>query len=315
MVTLAPALPVHLNGSDGLDTKTSPPLVTDSISSERSLPKTSTPPRSIPRKGFSYSPGDANPYIDNGNTHAGNGWALPSVAEFKDVTDDPARHDSRQSYPVMIHDDPEGPDSMSPRTASGLSFTPGPPNATTNDPVNQQQANALDSDKPIPSLASPRKPHPRSLSAYLAAHPRHTAKKAIRKTYPKSNPILRFLRRFTVRHSVIHGLSEAKMEQYEERQGQSKRADAGWRLEGEPEIGPDGKPRALVSELFWKMYLSLLPSLERDPMSGLVAPPLLGSTGTMPLSIISLIPDIIRHYRDVIVRAEKEVFLVTNYWQ
>jgi hypothetical protein len=35
----------------------------------------------------------------------------------------------------------------------------------------------------------------------------------------------------------------------------------------------------------------------------------------MPLSIISLIPDIMAHYRDVIVRAEKEVFLVTNYWQ
>jgi phosphatidylserine/phosphatidylglycerophosphate/cardiolipin synthase-like enzyme len=58
-----------------------------------------------------------------------------------------------------------------------------------------------------------------------------------------------------------------------------------------------------------------MPTLERDPLSGLVAPPLIGSTGTMPLSIISLIPDIMRHYRDVIVRAQKEVFLVTNYWQ
>lgn len=58
-----------------------------------------------------------------------------------------------------------------------------------------------------------------------------------------------------------------------------------------------------------------MPTLNRDPLSGLVAPPLIGSTGTMPLTIISLIPDIMRHYRDVIVRAEKEVFLVTNYWQ
>jgi phosphatidylserine/phosphatidylglycerophosphate/cardiolipin synthase-like enzyme len=61
--------------------------------------------------------------------------------------------------------------------------------------------------------------------------------------------------------------------------------------------------------------MSIMPTLDRDPLSGLVAPPLIGSTGTMPLSIISLIPDIMRHYRDVIVRAEKEVFLVTNYWQ
>jgi len=41
----------------------------------------------------------------------------------------------------------------------------------------------------------------------------------------------------------------------------------------------------------------------------------MGSTTTMPLSIISLIPDIMQHYRDVIIRAEKEIFLATNYWQ
>jgi len=63
------------------------------------------------------------------------------------------------------------------------------------------------------------------------------------------------------------------------------------------------------------MYISLLPTLQRDPLSGLVPPDLLGSTTTMPLSIISLIPDIMRHYHDVIIRAEKEIFLATNYWQ
>jgi hypothetical protein len=63
------------------------------------------------------------------------------------------------------------------------------------------------------------------------------------------------------------------------------------------------------------MYISLLPTLQRDPLSGLVPPDLLGSTSTMPLSIISLIPDIMQHYRDVIVRAQTEVFLATNYWQ
>jgi hypothetical protein len=63
------------------------------------------------------------------------------------------------------------------------------------------------------------------------------------------------------------------------------------------------------------MYLSLMPTLQRDPLAGLVPPDLLGSTTTMPLSIISLIPDIMQHYRDVIVRAQQEVFLATNYWQ
>lgn len=64
-----------------------------------------------------------------------------------------------------------------------------------------------------------------------------------------------------------------------------------------------------------QMYISLLPTLDRDPLSGLVPPDLLGSTTTMPLSIISLIPDIMQHYRDVIIRARTEVFLATNYWQ
>ena len=63
------------------------------------------------------------------------------------------------------------------------------------------------------------------------------------------------------------------------------------------------------------MYLSIMPTLKRDRLSGLVPPDLIGSTTTVPLTIISLIPDIMQHYRDVIIRARKEVFLATNYWQ
>lgn len=63
------------------------------------------------------------------------------------------------------------------------------------------------------------------------------------------------------------------------------------------------------------MYLSLRPTVARDPLSGLVPPDLLGSTTTMPLSVISLIPDIMQHYHDVIIRAKEEIFLATNYWQ
>lgn len=35
----------------------------------------------------------------------------------------------------------------------------------------------------------------------------------------------------------------------------------------------------------------------------------------MPLSIISPIPTIIRHYADCIVRAEHEIFFATNFWE
>lgn len=50
-------------------------------------------------------------------------------------------------------------------------------------------------------------------------------------------------------------------------------------------------------------------------MVGMTSPPLLGSSGVMPLTIVSPLPDICRHMSNCIARAEKEVFLATNYWQ
>ncbi|WVQ79652.1 hypothetical protein IAT38_001752 [Cryptococcus sp. DSM 104549] len=154
----------------------------------------------------------------------------------------------------------------------------------------------------------PNLPPPRLISTHLIANPTHSAHKAITSNFPHPNPLFRLLRRFKVKHSVIDGLTEDEMTKWEAR-GKELRERAGWKFEGEEGEG------TVVGELFWKMYLSLLPTLERDPLSGLVPPDLLGSTTTMPLSVISLIPDIMQHYRDVIVRAEKEVFLATNYWQ
>ena len=81
----------------------------------------------------------------------------------------------------------------------------------------------------------------------------------------------------------------------------------------------------------------MLGTLDGDPMAGMVSPPLLGSCGVLPLTIISTyviplfraertkvicfpsfphnrVPDIVRHLSNVIVRAKHEVFLSTNYW-
>ncbi|KAK0643811.1 hypothetical protein B0T16DRAFT_392277 [Cercophora newfieldiana] len=69
------------------------------------------------------------------------------------------------------------------------------------------------------------------------------------------------------------------------------------------------------SELFLQIFNDALCTLEEDPLRGMVSPSLLGSCGVVPLTIISVIPDIVRHMSNVIVRAEKEVFLATNYWQ
>ncbi|KAI5477194.1 hypothetical protein MNV49_006638 [Pseudohyphozyma bogoriensis] len=69
------------------------------------------------------------------------------------------------------------------------------------------------------------------------------------------------------------------------------------------------------SDLFLRMYADVLTCLTRDPLAGNVSPALIGTSGTIPLTIVSTIPDIMKHYYDVIVLAEKEIFLVTNYWQ
>lgn len=55
--------------------------------------------------------------------------------------------------------------------------------------------------------------------------------------------------------------------------------------------------------------------MDTDPLAGLVSPPLLGSSGVIPLSIVSVIPDIMRHYASLIVCAEAEIILATNYWE
>ncbi|KAI0103621.1 hypothetical protein GGR51DRAFT_523871 [Nemania sp. FL0031] len=69
------------------------------------------------------------------------------------------------------------------------------------------------------------------------------------------------------------------------------------------------------SDLFLRLYHDALCTLNDDPGRGMVSPCLMGSSGTAPLTIISVLPDIVRHMSNLIVRAEKEVFLATNFWQ
>ena len=49
------------------------------------------------------------------------------------------------------------------------------------------------------------------------------------------------------------------------------------------------------SELFLRIFHDALCSLEHDPMMGVVSPPLMGSCGAIPLTIIAPLPDICRH--------------------
>lgn len=68
------------------------------------------------------------------------------------------------------------------------------------------------------------------------------------------------------------------------------------------------------SPLFLQAFADALGPLETDPLSGVVSPPLMGSHGTAPLTVISPLSDVIRHCSNLIARAEKEVFFVTCAW-
>ncbi|KAJ5169265.1 uncharacterized protein N7482_004859 [Penicillium canariense] len=68
------------------------------------------------------------------------------------------------------------------------------------------------------------------------------------------------------------------------------------------------------SELFLTIYGDAISSLEKSPTSGVVSPPLMGSTGVVPLTIVAPLPDLCRHLANCIARAKYEVFLATNFW-
>ncbi|PBP25599.1 hypothetical protein BUE80_DR003453 [Diplocarpon rosae] len=69
------------------------------------------------------------------------------------------------------------------------------------------------------------------------------------------------------------------------------------------------------SELFLRLYHDALCTLNHSVSGCMVSPSLMGSFGVIPLTVISVVPDIMRHMSNLIVRAEKEVILATNYWQ
>ncbi|GAW07091.1 IQ calmodulin-binding motif protein [Lentinula edodes] len=70
------------------------------------------------------------------------------------------------------------------------------------------------------------------------------------------------------------------------------------------------------SPLFHSIYQSILRNLAAsgDALAGMVSPPLIATSGVVPLTIIAPLPDIVKHMSNCIVRAQKEVFLATNFW-
>ncbi|KAK4144606.1 uncharacterized protein C8A04DRAFT_11437 [Dichotomopilus funicola] len=105
------------------------------------------------------------------------------------------------------------------------------------------------------------------------------------------------------KHLEGRGRHEDKFDDSEDKTELSRTAECGkW--------GPT-KP----SELFLRIYHDALCTIHHEPHRAMVSPSLMGSYGTVPLTIISALPDLARHMSNVIVRAKQEVFLATNYWQ
>lgn len=68
------------------------------------------------------------------------------------------------------------------------------------------------------------------------------------------------------------------------------------------------------SPLFLQAFADALNCLDADVQSGVVSPPLMGSHGTAPLTVIAPLADVIRHCANLIASAEREVFFVTCSW-
>lgn len=140
-----------------------------------------------------------------------------------------------------------------------------------------------------------------TVTTYLAEHPSISPHKAAARLFPKPFFLKRIWLRIAIKDNLYHR-TEPTPEQIET-------AFRSGRWSTDP-----SRPNR-PGDLFLKMYADVLLCLERNQLSGLVSPPLIGSCGVMPLTILSVIPDIMQHYYDCIVLAKREVLLATNYLQ
>ncbi|KAJ6010740.1 hypothetical protein N7451_002152 [Penicillium sp. IBT 35674x] len=136
-----------------------------------------------------------------------------------------------------------------------------------------------------------------TVTSELAQDPSQTPETIFKKLYEHhevSHPHLK-------EHGA-HGLSKEEIVEFEKKDAVQKALACGHWGSTEP------------SELFLRIYHDVLGSLDKDPSTGVVSPPLIGSRGVIPLSIVAPLPDLCRHLGNCIARAEHEVFLGTNFW-
>ncbi|KAK6532093.1 hypothetical protein TWF694_003255 [Orbilia ellipsospora] len=70
-----------------------------------------------------------------------------------------------------------------------------------------------------------------------------------------------------------------------------------------------------VSELFGKIYFNVLRSLEANPAGNITSFRTIGSCGTVPLTIVSTVPEIADHYHILILNAKLDILIFSNFWK
>ncbi|KAJ5218783.1 uncharacterized protein N7498_000882, partial [Penicillium cinerascens] len=132
-----------------------------------------------------------------------------------------------------------------------------------------------------------------TVTSELAQDPSQTPGAVFKKLYEKQSPVSH--------HAKGNSKGLSKEEFQEKNELQRAHACGNWGS-SEP------------SELFLQIYHDVLCSLEKNPIAGVVSPPVIGSRGVVPLTIVAPLPDLCRHLANCIVRAEHEIFLGTNFW-
>lgn len=69
------------------------------------------------------------------------------------------------------------------------------------------------------------------------------------------------------------------------------------------------------SPLFLQIYKEVLDAAWQKPHTAVVSPALIGTSGVVPLTVLSIIPDIMRHYADCIRASQREILIATNAWE
>jgi len=69
------------------------------------------------------------------------------------------------------------------------------------------------------------------------------------------------------------------------------------------------------STLFLQIFNSVISTTEENPLCGCVSPPLIGSSGVVVQTVLGSTLEILSHYRECILTAEREVILSAGFWK